>query len=241
MQTPAQCRLVAVTAQYLRESVKGPARLLNMGAGKSVVLERSLAERGCSFICDRLDVDDCAADHPNVGSCYQCSAEHMAPLQSGAYDLVFSNYVLEHIEDLDSAIAEIHRILKPGGLCVSSIPNPRSPEFAVARRTPLWFHRFVRGGTGWHTHYSYESIRALSERFQRAGLETVDIAHYPFIRQYLSRFFLLKWIGALYDTLVGLIGWKALMGNVCFVARKVGGKEAPEMRQPDSDASAVSA
>ena len=99
----------------------------------------------------------------------------------------------------------------------------------------------MRGGTGWHTHYSYESIRALSERFQRAGLETVDIAHYPFIRQYLSRFFLLKWIGTLYDALVGLIGWKALMGNVCFVARKVGGKEAPEMRQPDSDASAVSA
>lgn len=239
MQTPAQSRLVAATAQYLRESVKRPARLLNMGAGKSVVLERSLADRGCSFICDRLDVDDCWADHPNVGNCYQCSAEHMDPLQSGAYDLVFSNYVLEHIGDLDSAISEIHRILKPGGLCVSSIPNPRSPEFAIARRTPLWFHRLVRGGTGWHTHYSYESIPALSERFRRVGMETVDVEYYPFIRQYLSRFLLLRWMGVLSDVLVGLIGWKALMGNVCFVARKIGGQEASGPHGPDTDTSAI--
>ncbi len=220
MQTPAQVKLVDTVAKHVLESVKGKARLLNMGAGRSTVLESLIAKYGCDFTSDRLDVDDCSADHPNVGECFVCSAEHMKPLKSDVYDLIYSNYVLEHIENLDAAAQEIHRILKPGGLCVCSIPNPKAPEFAIARHTPLWFHRLIRGGSGWHTHYAYTSVKALGERFSRAGMEPVEISFYPCVEQYFERFILLRWLGALYDCLVRIFHIKGMMGNICLVTKK---------------------
>ncbi len=220
MNTPAQRRLLDAVAEFMGSCRCGSIRLLNIGAGKSIVLEKSLAERGCSFVCDRLDIDDCTADHPNVGNCFQCSAERMEPLVSENYDAVFSNYVLEHIEDLDSAISEVRRILKPGGIGVFTIPNPRAPEFSIARRTPLWFHRMVRGGSGWHTHYAYPSVKALADQFARGGFEVKDIKFYPCVEQYVERFRALRWAGVLYDTIVRVTGCSGLMGNVCFVVRK---------------------
>jgi ubiquinone/menaquinone biosynthesis C-methylase UbiE len=219
MTTPAEKQLVDTVAAFL-EQRDGSSKLLNLGAGKSVVLENKLAERGCSFTCDRLDMDDCAVNHPNVQNCYQCSAEQMAPLASESYDLVFSNYVLEHIANLDAAAAEIRRVLKPNGALIASVPNPQSPEFTIARFTPFWFHRLVRGGTGWHTEYAFGSIRALSAIFSRAGMETVCVTHYPLIAQYFERLGPLRWLAAGYDALVRLSRCKRFMGNVCFVARR---------------------
>lgn len=219
MQTPAERQLIDTLVGFLHDNCE-TRTLLNLGAGKSVVLEDKLAEKGCSFTCDRLDVDDCTVSHPNVVNCYQCSAEDMKPLASGAYDLVFSNYVLEHIENLGAAAREISRILKPKGVFLASIPNPQAPEFVVARRTPLWFHRFVRGGTGWHTEYAFSSVRALSAVFAQAGMETVRVTYYPVIMLYFERLGPLRWLAAGYDSLVKLSGCRRLMGNVFFLAQK---------------------
>jgi SAM-dependent methyltransferase len=39
------------------------------------------------------------------------------------FDLVTNNQVMEHVEDLDAALAEIHRVLKPGGTVLSIFPS----------------------------------------------------------------------------------------------------------------------
>jgi len=39
------------------------------------------------------------------------------------FDLVVNNQVLEHAEDLDAVLAEIHRVLKPGGTVLSIFPS----------------------------------------------------------------------------------------------------------------------
>lgn len=218
MVTPAEEQLVQTVASLLHQG--NCRKLLNLGAGKSVVLESSLADKGCSFKCDRLDIEDCTVNHPNVAACLTCSAENMSPLESDSYDIVFSNYVLEHIVDIDAAIREIARVLKPKGLFVGSIPNPQAPEFVVARGTPLWFHRLVRGGTGWHTRYSFHSIKALSRVFSKAGMETISVSHYSFLRQYFEKLGPLMWPAAAYDSIAERVGWKRLMGNVCLVAQK---------------------
>ena len=44
------------------------------------------------------------------------------PFPNGCFDLVVNNQVLEHVEDLDRALAEIHRVLKPGGAALSVFP-----------------------------------------------------------------------------------------------------------------------
>jgi SAM-dependent methyltransferase len=45
------------------------------------------------------------------------------PLPDGAFDFVFSNSVLEHIEDIDSVMAEVARVLRPGGSFLFTVPS----------------------------------------------------------------------------------------------------------------------
>ena len=42
--------------------------------------------------------------------------------QSAAFDVVITSEVLEHVADLDRALAEIGRVLKPGGLHIFTVP-----------------------------------------------------------------------------------------------------------------------
>jgi SAM-dependent methyltransferase len=46
------------------------------------------------------------------------------PFPDGTFDNVFTIEVLEHVPNPFGAIAEIHRVLKPGGIWVVSVPNP---------------------------------------------------------------------------------------------------------------------
>jgi len=43
-----------------------------------------------------------------------------------SFDIVLCNQVLEHIPDDDAAFREIHRVLRPSGLCVIGVPNEGS-------------------------------------------------------------------------------------------------------------------
>ncbi len=45
------------------------------------------------------------------------------PFPGESFDLVVNNQVMEHVADLDSELAEIHRVLKPGGTVLSIFPS----------------------------------------------------------------------------------------------------------------------
>jgi ubiquinone/menaquinone biosynthesis C-methylase UbiE len=45
------------------------------------------------------------------------------PLPDGAADVVTSFTVLEHVPDEQAALAEMHRILRPGGILIITVPN----------------------------------------------------------------------------------------------------------------------
>ncbi len=50
------------------------------------------------------------------------------PFEENTFDVVFSNHVLEHIEDDKKAMSELYRVLKPGGMGVFQIPQDLSLE-----------------------------------------------------------------------------------------------------------------
>ena len=50
------------------------------------------------------------------------------PMDSGTYDAVIANHVLEHIADDRKAIGELFRVLRPGGTALITVPvNPARP------------------------------------------------------------------------------------------------------------------
>jgi SAM-dependent methyltransferase len=102
-----------------------------------------------------------------------------------SYDVVIANYVLEHVQDVAAALAEIARVLKPGGLFIATVPNPRAPEFRVARATPMWFHRLFQPGAT-PTHYSFSSVSSLIDTSRECGLITTRCTYSPMIGVYLE-------------------------------------------------------
>jgi SAM-dependent methyltransferase len=108
----------------------GPARVLNIGAGHSPWVERQIGVRHRDFVSDRVDIDSptVAEEHlsiAHVGRCWTAPIEEMSETPSDSYGVAFACYVLEHVHDLEAAAREVHRVLRPEGIFVMAVPNPR--------------------------------------------------------------------------------------------------------------------
>ena len=62
------------------------------------------------------------------GACRGGGAIHeihdgILPFADASFGLVVNNQVMEHVEDLDAVLREIHRVLVPGGLVLSLFPS----------------------------------------------------------------------------------------------------------------------
>ena len=63
------------------------------------------------------------------------------PYADDGFDAVLSCGVLEHVRSPGASLAQLRRILKPGGsLYVYKLPNRRSYLEAIAKRTGLYYH-----------------------------------------------------------------------------------------------------
>jgi len=59
------------------------------------------------------------------------------PLRNNSVDVVYGYEFVHHLPDLDAFFREVHRVLKPGGLCIFS-DYAYSPIWQAAKRTFLW-------------------------------------------------------------------------------------------------------
>jgi len=64
------------------------------------------------------------------------------PFPSGAFDIVFSSNVLEHVVDLDRVLAETRRVLKPEGCAVHVLPSSSCRIWSIPGHY-LWLSRRV--------------------------------------------------------------------------------------------------
>jgi SAM-dependent methyltransferase len=80
-------------------------------------------------------------DVQNVGAVDIVSDGSRIPLKDSSIDLLITQEVLEHIQDYQSALAEIERVLKPGGKVYCQLP------FQIGFHPgPYDFRRFSRQG-----------------------------------------------------------------------------------------------
>jgi ubiquinone/menaquinone biosynthesis C-methylase UbiE len=68
---------------------------------------------------------------------------HEIPLPDDSTEVVFSEYVMEHVEQPRETVREAHRVLRPGGHLIWTAPNLWSYSGLVTHLTPIWFHRWV--------------------------------------------------------------------------------------------------
>ena len=97
------------------------------------------------------------------------------PFGDAAFDLIVSNSTLDHFAtyaELASSVAELHRVLRPGGQLLLTLDNPLNPLVGLRNALPYtWLHR---AGVLPYQVGVTRGPRALRGLLARAGFEIVE-------------------------------------------------------------------
>lgn len=106
------------------EELSGWGRVLDVGCGDGQIA-RALAARGCSVVgVDPTERNLQVARERGGGPDYLKGEAADLPFEDGSFDAVVACLVFEHIDDLDGAIAEVARVLRPGGRFAFFLNHP---------------------------------------------------------------------------------------------------------------------
>jgi SAM-dependent methyltransferase len=128
----------------IQEAVPGlaRARVLDDGCGIGTYVRR-LAPHvgevvGIDYELDRVREAAATPERPLV----LCAAGEHLPFPDDSFDVVISNEVIEHVADDGMAVAEMARVLRPGGRAVIFCPNRWYP---VEQHGVYWRGRYHFG------------------------------------------------------------------------------------------------
>jgi demethylmenaquinone methyltransferase/2-methoxy-6-polyprenyl-1,4-benzoquinol methylase len=96
---------------------------------------------------------------------FVCGDMTSLPFGGALFDLVTTGYGLRNVPDLDAAIDEIARVLKPGGRLLSLDFN--RPESAVIRAAYLAYLTIVGSTLGWVLHRDPDTYRYIPASIRR--------------------------------------------------------------------------
>ena len=110
--------------QYCAEYARGAladtsqAKVLDFGCGAGQVVELLRATGVSAYGCDASYGGGAYAIPDELSEVILPMQGKEIPFPAEMFDVVVNNQVMEHVVDLDSALSEIHRVLKPGGSCL---------------------------------------------------------------------------------------------------------------------------
>lgn len=102
------------------------------------------------------------------------------PFLDDSFDAIYSMGTIEHFDETEEAVAEMARVLKPGGRAIIGVPNRHDPFLRPLFVTLLQ----AIGAYGYGYEKSY-SRRRLRRMLQTAGLEVVEETAILFIPGWL--------------------------------------------------------
>jgi SAM-dependent methyltransferase len=105
-----------------RVMVRPGERCLDLGCAQGI-LSWFLRRRGGWWIGTDLDLTNLRSSRDLLGSDFVQMGEAGLPFRSGAFDQVVCLDYLEHVDDDDGTLAEVRRVLKPGGLLTLIVPR----------------------------------------------------------------------------------------------------------------------
>jgi SAM-dependent methyltransferase len=104
--------------RYAREHPD--AHILDFGCGAGVLVDAGLA---AGLAISGADVFYSGAEtRPRGGAIHEIHGGAL-PFPDASFGLVVNNQVMEHVEDLNATLREIHRVLAPGGEVLSVFPS----------------------------------------------------------------------------------------------------------------------
>ena len=96
--------------------------ILDFGCGDGQMVRR-LRESGFKA----YGVDIVLSEQTQTLRLISNDSAYRIPFDERTFDAVISSSVLEHVKNLDEAVAEMYRVLKPGGFCLHFFPPKLRP------------------------------------------------------------------------------------------------------------------
>lgn len=155
--------VVDVLRKYLPDFEISGARVLDVGCGDAGVVI-AFGESGAKGAGLELDQRSLArarvrAEEHDVDVLLAAAVAEALPFPDASLDLVILDNVLEHVTDRPGTLAEISRVLRPGGILYLVTPKPFSlyslwndPHYDLAglvllpRRLQIYYFEQIRGG-----------------------------------------------------------------------------------------------
>src|SRR6185295_4914640 len=116
-------------------AARGPLKShldIGPGTGRLITLFREKfgsQTRACDYTDQLLKLPDLKVDIVNLN-------RDPLPYPDNSFDVVTATEVVEHLERYRDVLREIHRVMKPGGICILTTPNVLNLN---SRLRYLWF------------------------------------------------------------------------------------------------------
>lgn len=167
----------ATIKQYLRDGMT----VLDVGCGKGLAGPFPWHEYpGVHLI--GLDPDPAAQQNPALGQFILLRDDGAWPVPDGSVDLTVCRSVLEHIANPDQFMADLRRVLRPGGVAVLMAANSRHPVLILSKLLPHRVKaRLLRWSAGrdesdtFPTYYRMNTPGRLKQLAQAQGLDILKV------------------------------------------------------------------
>jgi ubiquinone/menaquinone biosynthesis C-methylase UbiE len=161
-------------------SLRPGERVLDVACGTGVVTRLAAERVGDGGVVAGLDVNaamlDVAREHAPSGvsiDWYETSAEAI-PLSDEAFDVVLCQMGLQFVPNKLQALAEMRRVLQPGGRILLNLPGPTPPLF-VELANALSEHVAPQCAGFVHAVFALHDGTELKTMMTEAGLSQIEI------------------------------------------------------------------
>jgi SAM-dependent methyltransferase len=169
---------------WVRQHTNPRTVMLNLGAGGPAPRDRIRVFKGEVERVAGADIDPEVMHNPELDDAHLTTPGAPLPFADETFDIVMSDWVVEHVAEPAPFLSEVARVLRVGGSFFLRTPNKYHYVGLIANITPHWFHELVanraRGmKTGdhepWPTYYRLNSRRIIELTAYDAGFRTAEV------------------------------------------------------------------
>jgi SAM-dependent methyltransferase len=181
-----------VEARMLAQALRPGARVLDAGCGRRTRLADH-RDRIAELV--GVDVDAAAgAENRALDQFFAGDLCDLLPFEDACFDLVYANFVVEHLDAPAAAFREWRRVLRPDGALILLTSNRANPMLAAAGLVPDGVRTAIkRAGAGVAdrdvipTRYRANTPKRLAALLVDAGFQAVEVRAVATLHRYAER------------------------------------------------------
>lgn len=164
--------------KMLTKHIKPEDKVLELGCGTGY-FTREIIKTGASVVAIDISPDLLAVAKKNINNSNISFCEENAyqmTFSEEYFDSVIGSSVLHHL-DVEKAVSEIYRVLKPNGFIAFTEPNMMNPQIALQKNIP-WLKRKLGDSPDETAFFRWQIIRLLKKyNFRQIEVIPFDFLH----------------------------------------------------------------